>query len=136
MILFRNLVARTLFLVWVISASCCSILDPSPPGITVRNQTENPILLLAWEAQASNLIDLNPTITLSDAGFRVLDAGATRPLRPEEIAGGFRSGDDLRIFIYEILGDTAEYRWSLTVTASRLRADDGRVIIRTLSSTS
>ena len=136
MILSRDFVARSLSLAGVILASSCSILSPSDPGITVRNQTGSSILLLAWELQASNLIDLRPSITLVDDGPLVLEAGVARFLHPEEISGGFRPGDDLRVFVYEVLGETAEYRSTLTVRASRLRANGGCVTIRTLSSNS
>jgi hypothetical protein len=108
----------------------CSILDPDPSGIVVRNRTGTSIAVLAWELESTHRLDLSPSVTVSSCAVQVIDDGASRFLAFDEISGGFRRGDDLRLFIFEVLGLTAEYRRVVTVSASRLGDRDYEVTLR------
>jgi len=63
----------------------------------------------------------------------ILQAGESRHLRRWEIAGGYRPGDDIRVFVYEVTGETAEFRTSVSATASELRENRRQVTVYTLS---
>jgi hypothetical protein len=123
----------TLLLSAALCTGACSVLEPGGVEIRVQNRTESSILFLAWELQESHLIDLAPSIELSALDPRVLPPGALRALLPEDVSGGFEAGDHLRIFLYEVTGEIAEYRTALTLSPGDLRATGYRIRIRSLA---
>ena len=131
--LLRSASTWALSIFLLLSAGACSILGPNEVEIKVLNQSEGPIFLLAWELQSSHLVDPQPAIQLASDDSRVLSPGASRILRPSDVSGEFEFGDDLRLFLYEVLGETAEFRSTLTLTAGDLREVDNRVTIGGLS---
>lgn len=130
-----NRVLSTVVLILVGGTLCgaCSILTPDEEEIRLLNQTESSILFLAWELQSSHLVDLSPSVTVTPDDDRVLSPGSSRALPPSDISGGFEAGDDLRLFLYEVLDGTAEYRSTLTLSAADLRATGHRIRIRKVS---
>ncbi len=119
--------------VWISSVvllaalASCSILEPDEDKIKVVNDTGVPLVFLAMELQTSHLFDPAPTISVEPNDPRVLLAGASRSLPMKDVEGGFRLGDDIRFFLYEVVGDTAESRSILTRTAKDLEDANFRV---------
>ncbi len=118
---------RTASIVLVLAVTSCSILGPDEDKIKVVNGTGVTVFFLAMELQASHLFDPAPTVVVEPSDSRVLPPGASRSLPMKDIAGPFQLGDDLRFFLYEVVGDTAVSRPIVTLTARELRDSDYRV---------
>jgi hypothetical protein len=103
------------------------MLGPDEDKIKVVNGTGVPIVFHAMELQASYLFDPAPFFPVEPNDPRVLSPGARRSLRMKDIDGPFRLGDDIRFFLYEVVGDTAQSRPIVTLTAKELRDSDYRV---------
>jgi len=59
----------------------------------------------------------------------VLAPGDSRDVRVSDVSGDFQLGNDLRLFVYEVVGDKGEYRSIVTQTADQLRESDYRIVI-------
>lgn len=111
----------SLLILSILVCGACSILDPEDVSIEVKNRTESSIYFQAWDLEASHLVDLSASGRVTPNPAHILRPGASRVLRPWEVSGDFQIGNDLRIFIYEVLGDLGEYRSMVTLTGEQLR---------------
>jgi len=117
-------------LIVVATASAgCSSMGLEDQEISVVNETEMVVYFLAYELQASHLVDPSPGFEYTPGEVPVLQPGASMKLELDDIGGDFTVGQDLRLFIYEIIDDWAEYSTLLTVSAEELRSSDFRIEI-------
>ena len=118
----------SLFVVGLLTAGCTST-GPEDQEILVVNETGVVIHFLAYELEASHLVDPNPAFEFTPGEVPVLQPGASRNLQLDDIGGDFRVGQDLRLFIYQITDDWAELSTRLTVPAEELRSSNFRIEI-------
>jgi hypothetical protein len=118
----------SLFVVAMLAAGCSST-GPEDQEILVVNETEGVIYFLAFELEASHLVDPIQSFEYIPGEIPVLQPGASMNLQLDDIGGDFRVGQDLRLFIYRITDDRAELSTLLTVPAEELRSSNFRIEI-------
>ena len=94
----------------IIGLAGCSLLSDDFKGITIVNAMDEPLYALGVEKELSHRLDISFKIPLdkiaSEEGV-LLQTGASATLRQEDVIGEYDSDKALRLFLYEVRGDTA-----------------------------
>lgn len=116
----------TIFAVSVIGCSMSETNETS--RLQLANETEQPILYLAWERQASNTVDPNPRLPQEEYVDQIVGVGET--VEVKQIIE-WSKGEDVRFFLYAAPAesDTATYETSLDVSREELSNTGYRVTI-------
>ena len=126
---FRRLTIWSLLAFSIHASVACSIIEPEDGSIRIRNRTEASIFVDVWDLESSYLLDLLVAGQISPDPDQVLAPGDSRVVRVSDVSGDFQLGNDLRLFVYEVVGDKGEYRSIVTQTADQLRESDYRIVI-------
>jgi hypothetical protein len=129
---FGSIRLLTAILVLTILLPACSILEPEEAGIRVLNRTVVPIHVLAWEQEASYLVDPVPSFDFLPGEITIIPPGGSQAFSPQEISGGYETGDGVALFVYEVEGTTAVLRTLESFTRLELRKADYRIRISEL----
>lgn len=120
-----------------LTIAACSLLsagDAQPP-LRLVNATETPFVYLAWEREATSLIDLAGTITFEEIPENYLEPGETAHVT--EIAA-YEPGDDIRLFLFAVADSSrqgqivAHYARMIDVSHAELLRRWYRVVVDSL----
>lgn len=118
--------------IFAISVIGCSMSETNETArLQLANETEQPILYLAWERQASNTVDPNPRLPHQEYADQIVDVGET--VEVKQIIE-WSKGEDVRFFLYAAPAqrDTATYETNLDVSSEKLSNSGYRVTIDAL----
>ena len=107
----------------------CGVVDPGPDGVVLTNASDITLLALVVERETSNVIDPNPRFDVEPDDPRIMPPGADRSYDAADIIGGYERGQDLRVFIYEIIAGEAVWEGVKTLTHGEMDARGFRMDI-------
>jgi hypothetical protein len=96
-------------LVLMLMSAACDVVGPGDDSVILVNRADVPMVVLVMELGQSYLVDPSPTLELDDGDERILAPGESRRLPLGDISGGFRRGQDLSLFLYDVAGSTAVF---------------------------
>lgn len=118
-----------LLLVAPLALGCADLTGSRSGDIRLVNATSRTLVYQAAELGTSNLLDINPQLSLASVADHVLAPGASLTVPARAIQGYPGAGASVRFFIYEVTGATATYRGSIAVSGRELAARGFRVEI-------
>lgn len=122
---------RPLAALLTLAALCvsCGVVDPVPAGVVLTNVGDATLLALVLERETANVVDPNPRFPVEPDDPRILPPGADRSYDAADIIGGYERGQDLRVFIYEVIAGEAVWEGAKTLTHGEMDARDFRMDI-------
>jgi len=71
-----------------------------------------------WDLESSNAVDPNPAISVDEVSFLQIRSKESATISKSEIKGNGDS-EQIRLFLYEIRGDSAFYQTSISLSSSQ-----------------
>ncbi len=108
----------------------CSPQERSDLDIILINNSNHSLINLAWERDASNLVDPIDSLVVAKHDGRLVMAGESAQVK--DIEGGYSKGDDIRFFLYRTISikdEKAPLGRILDVTNEELEGQNYQVII-------
>ncbi len=82
------------------------------------------------ELESAHLYDPQETVPVSPGDERVIPDGCSAVYGVDDVQGDYEPGDDVRFFVWDVVGDSAYLGPLRTVTGEELRALEYRVVLR------
>lgn len=103
--------------------------------IEITNSTSFDVLVDLWDQESSNGLDPAPAVSLGETSFIRINSDEAVTVLESGIKGGFSGDGEIRLFLFQIEGDSAYYQRSFSVSNSQtieLTYDTGEYRISTL----
>ena len=122
-----SLIALVLLLMTLSMLSCEKFEIDS---LKLTNITSQSVYYMVMTVEISTLIDLNPIFPIDseDRRNKIITPGKTASVSENEIMG-YNPGDDLQLYFYEIIRDTAYFSGGLRFTNKKLQELKFQVVL-------
>ena len=118
-------------LVTTLVAACSTETTASTASLVVRNATTDTLTYFAYERTATNLIDPRLSVNVDPLfASRVMPPGASSTVLLTAI-DGYRTGADVRLFVYTVTGSRASLRGLVDAGSAQLSSSRFRIEIST-----
>ena len=114
----------TLYMVLMLSLTSCGVLKSDKNSFVLFNSGNLPLIALAVESITSESFDPELRFDIMEGDERIIAPGASHTFTNKEVLGGYRKGQDVRIFLYEISNAEAVLIDVRTLSRSEL-AEEG-----------
>lgn len=103
----------------------CSLLG-SEDKISLTNHHSSTVFVGVWDFESSNTVDPAPAFSIDATHISVfpIKPGASSTLSKNEIQGN-SDAEKLRLFLWEVKGDSAYYQKSFTFTSQEINIRHG-----------
>ena len=102
---------KTVLLVSVcfLQVGCSLFGDGERQKIKINNSSSEQVLISVWDLETSHTLDIDiaPVVPVEGTSFHPIDADESINYREKEIEGDYSSGDNTRLLLYEVEGDSA-----------------------------
>lgn len=99
----------------------CSNTGPNGDNseIEITNSTSSDILVDLWDQESSNMLDPAPAVPLSETFLIRIDSNEATNVLESKIKGTFTGDGGVRLFLFQIEGDSAYYQRSFSFSDSQ-----------------
>ena len=122
-----SLIALVILLMTLSMLSCEKFEIDS---LKLTNNTSQSVYFMVMTVEISALIDLNPIFPIDneDRRNKIITPGNTASVSENEIMG-YNPGDDLQLYFYEVIRDTAYFSGGLQLTNKKLQELKFQVVL-------
>ena len=121
---------RPMLLLLVLCLGACSDLGPGGGKgniIALTNSGNKPLLINVIELETSARIEFISTLPVTPGQRGLVEPHETVWLTGRDITGGYRRGDGVNVFVYDVTDNVAQLRGGVQFTAAQLRQQRFRV---------
>lgn len=103
---------------------CSNMNSNSNQQIKITNNHSSTIMVDLWDLNSSNTVDPSPAVSVEKVPFLQIDPSESIIVNKDDIQGE-KESEFIRLFLYEVSGDSAFYQTSFSFNSRKISIHNG-----------